>query len=329
MAFPFTYEANFEAGTTAEFDSETDSSSKLNIRHWTKIKSTPGNAGLMPYRGAYCMEVDLNGAAATQYLQENDGFDIAANATLYVRLIFLITTDLTMAASDRFTLLALQNTSNVDEAVIDVRSNAGIIQVLAAETGAATTLRATDLELGKWHTAELFVNIDENGEDDGTLDFYLDGVQVGAQITGLDQGAITHARLGAQGIDAGTTAGRIYVNEIAADDARLYPYAARYPFSQEITKSQHFFVGPGWIDTCVVLSTASDNVIKLYDTDTANVLGDEYIAELDPDASISVTVPLRFQKGCYIQLEGTSPRALIKAVTNNDVPGVHGPYTRT
>ena len=323
MAFPWLSEKLFETGDATEFDSETDGNGVLNIRHYKQLAQQPVNPTTnkpmpMPYRGAYMMEVNLAGADTNQYLQEDDDFDTSANATIHAKVVFYVTGDLTMADTNRFTLFTLQNTSNVDESVIDIRNNSGVIEVLAAETGSASTVRATGLELDKWHTAELKAHIDAGGGDDGTLDFYLDGTQVGAQITSLDQGAITHARVGVIGVDAGTTAGRVYIGEVMADDARLYPHPVRNANPRTITKSQHLFVGPGYLDWAALVSSGdSDDVILLFDTDTADTnQAQAFKIELDWDVHTSFSTPTYFQNGCYVQLAGTNCRGQAKWVTD-------------
>ena len=110
MAFSYTFEENFESGGIGNFNSETDGNGVLNILSFREVAGKFTNSP-MPFRGAYVMETDLNGNDTTshQYLEELAGFDISANATLFIRFVFFVTDDLVMAASDRFTIFTLQS----------------------------------------------------------------------------------------------------------------------------------------------------------------------------------------------------------------------------
>lgn len=335
MAFAWTFDENFEDGTTGAFNSETDANGVLNIRHWRYLLKHPyldSSSKLrtvMPYRGAYVAEINLAGADTNQYLEETDGLDIAADGELYIRFYLYVTSDLTMAASDRFTVLTLQSAGPTDEAVIDIVNNAGTIQIGTAETGATAIGSGAfgDLTLDEWHCVELYVNLDEGGGNDGTLDFYVDNVQVGSQITSLDQGAIIQGRLGVIGVDAGSTAGKVYISEFTADDARLYPYRDRDPNPITLTKSQHVFVGPGWIEAAALLSTNADDKIVFYDTDTADT-NDAEGFELELYAFTSAAGPYFFSKGCYASMSGTAPRGQVRLADNSEEGGVFGPLGR-
>jgi hypothetical protein len=322
MAFPWTFHENFEAGTKGDFNSETDANGVLNFPNYKKIARMYAN-NPMPYRGAHALELDLNGAATDQYVQEDDGFDVTLSNTLYVMFSLFVTTDLVMGTNDRLTVFTMQSTGPVDEAVVCIRESSGVIEILGAETGVTGTVRATELELGKWHTVELVVT---PAAGTGTVDFYLDGRQVGAQIATLTQAEIIQARLGAIAKDSGTTTGRIYIGEVFSDDARVYPYPDRHANPKVLTKSEHLFVGPGHLDWIALLNTTADNVIKVYDTDKADTLAAEgHRIELDGDVHRSFSDPTFFKRGCYVELAGTEPRVQAKYIENSDEPGVFGP----
>jgi hypothetical protein len=322
MAFPWTFQENFESGTKGDFNSESDTNGVLNFRNYKKLARTYAN-NPVPFRGAYALEVDLNGATTDQYVQEDDGFDVSLSSTLYVMFTLFVTTDLVMAASDRFTLFTMQSTGPVDEAVVDIRNNAGVIEILASETGAGATVRAAELELGKWHIVELTTT---PAAGTGTIDFFLNGRQVGAQITTLTQAAIIQGRLGVLGKESGTTTGRICIGEILSSDARLYPYPNRFANPKVLTKSEHLFVGPGHLDWIALMNTTADNVVKVYDTDKADTLTAEgHLIEVSGDVHRSFSDPTFFKRGCYIELAGTTPRIQAKYIENSEEPGVFGP----
>ena len=223
MAHPYLSEKNFNAGTNAEWDSETDTESKLNVYDYKYLaRNYPG---VMPYRGAYAPVINLSLGAADAMLAETGDFDTALSGTIHVKFYVYFVNDFTMANADRFTIFALDSAGPVNEVVVDVRyTTAAGYQILASETSASATVRAATLEFGKWHCVELACAI-SSGAADGTVDFYLDGYQVSTQLGSLTQAAISQARYGAFNIDATTTTGTVLLGPIWADNARMYPDA--------------------------------------------------------------------------------------------------------
>jgi len=322
MAFPFVSHKNFEAGSVAEWDSETDTESKLNVQHWSWLAGHGARLEL-PYHGAYAAHIDLSLGTADAYLQEDDDFDLSADGTLYIRL-YLYAKGLTMAASDRFTIFALESAAGTNEVALSLYNNAGTIQLVASETGATAIgagTRQAFFAQDIWHCVELSVNIDAGVGNDGTIDYFLDGYQVGTQITGLDQAAIVHARLGAIGIDAGTTSGHLLFDSLIADDTRVYPVRQRFSEQQMAFKSGHLFLGRGELEQVTLMAgAATDNALILYDTDEANTNDPSNIIvpELRNAQGASDTVVYKvprghgwFERGCYAALSGTNPRALV------------------
>ncbi len=322
MAFPYVLEYNFEAGTTAEWDSEVDTESKLNIRHWSWLAQHGARLEL-PFQGAYAAHIDLSGGTAAAYLQENDGFDISLAGVLHIRF-YVYAKGLTMAASDRFNIFALESVADTNEVAVSIYNNAGDIQLVCSETGATApgvNTRQTSLVQNVWHCVEVSVTLDSGGGNDGTIDFYVDGYQVGAQIASLDQGAIVHARLGVTGLDAGTTAGHLLFDSVIADDTRVFPVRHRFSEQRMISKSGHVFLGQGQLtDIALMAGAAADNVLTIYDTDEANTSDatNLIIPELrNGIASETVVYPsafgqCHFERGCYAVLSGTNPRAMFQ-----------------
>ena len=319
MAFPYVFEANLESGTNAEFTSEVDTENKLSIAHYAMLAKHPARLEL-PYSGAYAAYINLAGGTADAYLQEDTGFDLALAGVRALRLLFYAK-GLTMAADDRFTILALQSAGPVDELTISVLNTAGRVRLVMAETGATAVAsgRSIDLIEGQWHTLEIVFTLDAGGGNDGTATFYVDGYQVGAAVTALDQAALIHARLGAIGIDAGTTAGHLLFDSLVVDDTRVFP-VKRFGQTRLMTKSGHAFIGPGALSSITLLpaANAADAVLALYDTDEANTAAPLIVPELriDVSESLTYTVPLAagvFQRGCYAVLSGTNPRAFVTA----------------
>lgn len=325
MAFPFVAEKTFAAGDVSEWDSEVDTESKLTVRHYRDLL-LHGGVREAPFRGAYCAHIDLSLGTADAYLQETENFDIALDGTLSLGF-YLWVSGLVMAASDRFTILTLQSTGPVDEIVVDIRNNAGDIQVLASETNAAATVRACSLVPNQWHHIALDIVLDDGATNDGTIDFYVDGRQVGAQITALDQAAIVQGRWGAMNIDAGTTAGQVLLDKLTIDDARLYPTGTRFDHQRLMTASGLAFRGKGRISSASLMAGGTDCSMILYDTDEANTLdasniiipeiSNEYLKQ-----TITREVPWykgTFERGCYVALSGSEPRAFIEAVDSVDM----------
>lgn len=311
MAPPYTFQSNWEDGTLSPWDSETDTESKLNILHYTQLFASPVRE--MPWRGAYAPHIDLSLGTADAYFEE--AVAVVANAVRFVRFYFYAQ-GLTMAASDRFTLFTLQSAGPVSEVVIDIRNNAGVIEILAAETGAAATVRAAQLIQNQWHAVELRADIDAGGGNDGTIDFYLDGRQVSTQLGSLDQADIAQMRLGAMGIDAGTTAGHLLFDEFVFDDARVYPFDGRYSLPRELTQTTHVAVGPGQVEDVYLRDGGSaDAILTLYDTDIADISAGLVISPLDYTSGYRFGDPWlsggTFKRGCYAVLSGTNPRAFI------------------
>lgn len=313
MAFPFLFEENFELGTKGGFNSETDTGSRLDVTHYADLARIPGLPA--PYRGAYCVKVDLAKSANDAYLQEDEGFDASAAATVYVRFMLWVSPDITMANADEFVVLALQSSGPTNEGVVVINyTTANGLRLGVGETAGTQFL---PLSTGVWHAVELKYLVDSGVGNDGTLDLYLDGAAA-TQVATLDQGVIVQARLGVVGQDAGTTKGTILLDWVITDDARLYPPATRWPTDVLLTKSAHVFVGQGEIENITLIAgAATDNVLEVYDTDNADVndASDIRARLQNVTASEVVDVPgsdLLLERGCYVKLSGTAPRALVK-----------------
>ena len=190
MAFPWTEATGWETGATEWDGTSVDSNSKMKFVHYTDMVKEVGEV----FRGAYALHVDLSGGTADAYVLENTNLDISASGVINVRFYMYVSSDLTMAASDRFTVFAFRSAS-VEEVVVDIRNNSGTLEILASEANGSATVRARELITDKWFCVELAVTLDDGGSDDGTIDFYVNGGQVSTQIASLDQAAVTNGRL--------------------------------------------------------------------------------------------------------------------------------------
>ena len=313
MAFPFVAEENFEDGTLGIFDSETDTTSRLDFPHYSDLAAIPGLPG--PFSGAFCMRVDLAVGTTNAFLTETGTWDIAAAASLHIAFDFFVSSDITMANTDEFTILQLIETGAAVEAGIFINfTTANGLRIGIGETAATSLLPLTT---GVWHKVEFEVTIDDGGSNDGVIDLRLDG-SAATQVTALDQNAITSGTLGVVSQDAGTTAGVLLFDNVITDDGRVFPTSIRFPNTRLLTKSGHAFVGAGRLDGVTMLSGgATDNVLSVFDTDVGNTSdASKVVAELKNDANNSLVRSdhddIHVQRGCFISMSGTNPRALVR-----------------
>lgn len=316
MAFSYVAEEGFELGTLGIFDSETDTASKLDFPSYRDL-AIDANTKAAPYRGAYCMRIDLSKTAGTDaYLVESGSFDIAAAGTLFCGFALYVSPNITMANADEFAILRLLATATDEGSIVINYTTANGLRIGLEEPG--ETSAYASLSTGVWHWVALDILIDSGVGNDGTLTLFLDGTQVAALAT-IDQGAITDARFGAIGLDSGTTKGILLFDHFFIDDATLKtPPAQRFPQNLMLTKTGHAFVGPGRIDNVSLISGAgTDCTVKIYDTDRhdtadegnvviylANTANNELV---DPAAT-----PVWVKNGAYVVLGGTTPRALLR-----------------
>jgi hypothetical protein len=322
MAFPFLFESNFEGGTNAEWDSETDTEGVLNIRHYSSLaKEDASKVGpIAPWRGAYCAEWFLTGDTSDHTLIEGD-LDIADDVTRYTRFMLFLGKDLT-GVTDIFNIFELQGTADAVEAAIGLRitTGASVVEIGIGQTAPAT-FATQPLHKGRWYTIELKTLCDTAGA--GTSDLYVDGALV-QSITTITNTAILRGVLGTQNT-LSTTTGHLYIDAFAFDDARLYPARDRFPVTQILTKTGHVFVGPGWIEL-VAIQSAAGSVI-CYDTDTANTDAADQVVDLDLARGFATYEGgAYFARGCYAVLSGSNPRIEVKLLTSNADRRKFGPH---
>ena len=314
MSFPFLSENNFSAGAIGAFDVETDTESRLDIAHYATLARTPGLP--MPWRGAYCMRVALanDGTPADAYVQETGSWDTAAAGTIFVRFMFYVSGDITMADADEFAIFQLWSGTNTVEGGVYINyTTANGLRIGIGETSASSFLPLTT---GVWHCIEVKALIDDGVGNNGTLDGWLDNAAF-AQVATLDQGAITSGVMGVLSQDAGTTKGNVFFDSIIADDARIGSPVERFPQSLLVTASDHVFVGPGEVCDIQLLSgAATDNVLQIYDTDTAYTAdASNIVLELKNTANNQAVdfsgERVCVKRGCYVSLTGTNPRAMV------------------
>lgn len=311
MAFPYIFESNFEQGSNAEWDSETDTGSKLDFPHYSTLANV-ANAP-MPYRGAYCMRI-LMGDTNDHTLIEGD-LDIADAGTAYTRFYLFAASDVTATADDTFNIYELQQAGGTNEMVLGMRITAAtnLLEIGIGDAVAPTSF--VTFPRNKWVCVELLATPSTGGS--GVLTLFLDESQVATVTTLTQAAAIGRGVLGTQDT-LSTTTGGLYFDQFIFDDGRLYGLPIRYPEELYITKTAHVFVGQGTIENVSLLSGSStDSVLSLYDTDQNNTLHTgrmklELKGVVASDVVDPAGVPVNVQRGCYVVLTGTAPRAIIK-----------------
>jgi hypothetical protein len=327
LAHPFIFEANFEAGTNAEWDSETDTGSKLDFPKYSTLAAYPK---LAPFRGSYCMRV-INSGTADATVTEGD-INVGAGTNNFFRFYVLFGDDFTASADEAAAnLFELQQAGGTVEAVVGFKVTAATdaIQLGIGET-APSSFGGTPIERGVWYCIELDVTVD-SGPNDGTIDLYVtpEGATAASavwctQVASLDQGAVGQGVLGLQNPLA-TTTGTILFDEFVQDDARIYPITNRWAREVLMTKDGHVFVGPGRVSNVSLLSGANataDAQVTIWDTDTADTNdASNIVAELKNTAARELVdpagMPVDVQRGCYITLlpalDGTNEsRAIVQ-----------------
>lgn len=318
MAFPWIYENSFENPTTPfGADSESDTGSKLSVVPYFELARTPGLA--MPYRGASCLMIDLrNGDTNDHTLTEGD-IDIADTATRWFRFYLWLSKDFAATADDTFNLLELQQAGGTIECSLGLRITAatGAVEIGIGDGTAPTDFATAPLVTGQWTCVEWKVKVSTTGA--GTQDLYVDGGNVVALSTLTNAAAVGAGVLGTQNTLA-TTTGIILIDQFVMDDTQVGRFRERRPLHVTLTESGHAFVGPGRIEGVELLSgAATDNVLTIYDTDTASI-GDAqgFVVEMKNTANSEVVsspaidlAAYDFRLGCYVQLSGTNPRAVV------------------
>lgn len=320
MAFPFIFNSNFEAGTNAEWDSESDTGTLLDFPHYS-VLAKDSNA-LMPYNGAYCMRNQL-GDTNDHVVVEGD-IDIADAATSYVRWYMGLSKDFRFTADDTFNVFELQQAGGTVEMSIGFRvTNTTQLIEIGIGDGTAPTSFVQWPGRGKWVCVELLATVSTIGA--GVLTLFLDGTQVATLTSMTHAAAIGRGVLGSQDTLA-TTLGTIYYDNFTQDDARIYPDRDRFPTAVELYKTGHVFVGPGHIEGAALHKiSGTDETLILYDTDVASALDAAPAVDLHAAVQTSVSGPIYFQRGCYAVLGGTTPRGIVYLMRNTDKRGSRGP----
>lgn len=322
MSFPYIFHSNFAAGTNAEWDSETDTGSRLDFPHYSTLAAIPGMPA--PYLGAHCMRIAL-GDTNDHTLIEGD-IDIATGATRYFRFPMFISADTVASANDNFSIFELQQAAGTQLYTVGLTITATTdeLTVWVGEADTPETTSSVALPKGRWFVVEVEANVDTAAAN-GDITVYVDGTAYVSLTTPVQNAAaVGRGALGTQ-VTAATTTGTILYGEFIMDDARIYPPNERFPTTARVTKTQTVFVGSGYIEGATLLS--ANGTMDVYDTDSANT-NDAQAKKIELNTSgnfVSNDSLVQFQRGCHVVLGGTNPYGEIKLVRNSQVPGVHGP----
>src|SRR6185295_2041092 len=310
VAFPWIFESNWEQGDNTEWTSESDTGSTLDYPHYTTLSFIPNSP--VPYRGAYCMRIVLGDT--NDHTLTSTSIVIADGTTNSFRWYMFASSDLTATADDTFNIFELQQAGGTIEQSVSMRITAAsnLLEIGVGDGVVATSFVA--FPRNKWVVVELTDKVSTGGSGLQTL--YLDETQVIALTSQTQAAAVGKGVLGTQDTLA-TTTGTLYFDQFVQDDLRIYGLPIRYPNTLLMTKTGHAFVGSGTVENSSLLSGAgTDCVLQLFDTDVNNTLHAgrmklELKNTVNNDIVDPAGVPVVFQRGCYVVLSGTTPRAMI------------------
>ena len=322
MAYPYIFHANFEAAFSSEWDvAEVDTGSKLDRVHYLTLASDyQAGRAPMPYRGAYCMRVNLATGDANAHTVGDDDIDIADAATAYFRWYMWVSHNFTASADDVFQIFELQQAGGATTEMsvgMQVTAATGLVEIGVGDGAFPTSF--VPMPLGKWVCVELLATVSTGGS--GAMTLYLDGQSMIALTSLTQAAAVGRAVLGTKAT-LSTTTGQIYFDHFTMDDAQLYPLVERFPYTVPLIKTSHVFVGPGSIDGASILS--ANGTLSLYDTDVANS-NDAFsrLVELDTANYSTLSERISFKRGCYAVVGGTNPRCEVILARDGSGPKAH------
>ena len=316
MALPLEFFKSFEMGTKGNFDSETDTGNRLDFPHAKDI------APVMPYRGAYCMRINLGKNSSDAYLEE--GVSWPDQTDRFGRFRIFVGNDVQFGNdADHVTLLQFYSSTSTKEARVllarlDPLGVCLVTQMEGDTWGFGNWLPQLKITLGKWITVEFEQWVDAAL---GFVSVKFAGAG-NAPSARFPEGTITKFRLGA--IDqSGDITGTIYIDDFAIDEDRLYEdnsahNGALSGGSMFFVQSGFAFLGAGEIESVSLVDGGSGNCrLKIYDTaePTAKPLGSlrDSLATLSNNATEqSRHRGFRVTRGAYVELSGTNPQAIVR-----------------
>lgn len=327
MAYPFIFRANFEEALSTEWDvAESDTGSLLDRAHYSDLAGVAGQGPLTPWRGAYCMRINLHPADTNNHTVGDGDIDIATGVERFFLFYLFISSDFTATANDNFSIFELQQAGGTQEFVVGLRvlaASPNDVNLWVAINDTPETHGAV-IPKGQWLAIEVQANVDTAAAN-GDITVYVNGVSNVSLATPVQNaGAVGQGILGTQ-VTAATTTGTLLFDEFIMDDARIFPRIERFPQKIRLYKTGHVFIGPGWINDIAILSATG--TCALYDTDTGYT-SDASAVKVDLDAAgnyISWDEPVYFERGCYASIGGTNPQVEVNLQVTHHEPGQFGP----
>lgn len=306
MAYPFLIDETFDDGTRGTFDSETDAGSVLDYPDYKEL----ARAGQAPWQGAHALRVQLSGAN-NAYVEDAG---ITAQSPISLWAPILVGADFTIDDGDVVNVIEVRSTDAIPEAFVAVRRTGSNYELVAGDgTTVQRNYGTITRSNNRWYQVELTVN-----RTAGTIDWYVDGGQVGSQITAVSIDPLTVIRVGAPSGTSAGDSGTILVGRVIVDDARVFP-RKRFGTDVWITKDQTVFIGDGELDSIELTGTGTDAVLTILDVDAYNASDTSFSREplvYGRNTAANEIVPLltmqkAFHRGVYVQLTGTNPQAWI------------------
>ena len=321
MAFPYLGEVTFEDGTAGTGNALTDTQAKsLGYLHYTE---SVARYGVAPYSGAYCWGLNQATGTKTTECRNTIAALNVANTNTWAAGCAIYLKDIVMGNGDRTTVLQAWGVTGQGTLQL-YYTTAGGLQLLGslAHDTAVGANPVTTITQNEWHWIEVRGIVQTGGT--GTLDFFLDGAQFGAQVDTLTNVAITDLYFGAINADATATAGLIFFDDVICDgDAGTavisVPMIERYrwdPVVTSYTQGQHVFVGPGTVSSLSLLSGVTTDYIRLYDTDVHyTATGQSFVAEVHAITGVTESAtangPFAFERGCYAVVSSATARGQV------------------
>lgn len=324
---PYLRESNFELGDNSEWDSEVDTGSLLNFVHYSKLSRyrVTEIGAIAPWRGAYVAEWNLGDTNDHTLIKATT--DVVADGKIgFVQFMLFIGKDFTATADDTLAIYEAQGTANAVEGTICLKITAatGVIQIGHAQKQADIVFGGDPLQRGRWYCIELVDTI-VVGTATGATQLFIDGSAFAASVTNAAVNTpVLRSVLGTQDTLA-TTTGHLFMdafkfssNAASASTTRIGNPKDRYPDTVFVTKSGHLALGQTDIMNVQLLpGNDTTAVLKIYDTDNADLQSDEnVVATLNgTTASAAVdlaNVPVTVKRGVYFKLTGTiQPQAFV------------------
>ena len=122
MAYPWIFQANFEAAFSSEWDiAESDTGSLLDRVHYSDLAAIAGQGALTPWRGAYCMRINGHPFDTNNHTVGDGDIDIATGVTRYFLFYLFISSDFSATADDNFSIFELQQADNTQVFTVGMR----------------------------------------------------------------------------------------------------------------------------------------------------------------------------------------------------------------